>query len=125
MSSVIRPIQFSSLSTSWPRRCSGPARATGTKILDDDFSGWSLTLNGKLYGFLGRIQPYALFGMGGLVFDDKRGDDSGFLARLGGGLDFYLTDNIVLDFEAAYALPAGSIDDLQFATFGFGIQYRY
>lgn len=99
--------------------------STGDDTLDDDFSGWSLTLNGKLYGLLGRIQPYALFGMGGLVFDHKRGDDSAFVARLGGGVDFYLTDHVVFDVEASYAMPAGSLDDLQFATFGVGIQYRY
>jgi hypothetical protein len=93
--------------------------------VDDNFDGWSMTLNGKLYAFLGRVQPYGLFGMGGIAFDKKRGDDAAFLARLGGGIDFYLTDHVVIDFEAAYAMPAGSLDDLQFATFGLGIQYRY
>jgi opacity protein-like surface antigen len=100
-------------------------KATGTNLLNDDFSGWSLTLNGKLYGLLGRVQPYAVFGIGGLVFDDKHGPDHGFVARLGGGLDIYITDNVVFDFEIAYAMPAGNIDDFQFATFASGLQYRY
>lgn len=93
--------------------------------IDDDFNAWSMTLNGKLYGFLGRVQPYGLFGIGGIAFDDKRGANSAFLARLGGGIDLYLTDRVVLDFEVAYAMPAGALDDLQFATFALGVQYRY
>ena len=92
---------------------------------DDHFNGWSLTLNAKGYPLLGRIQPYALGGFGTLGFPEKRGPDFGFVARLGGGVDFYLSEALVLAVEAAYVLPAGSIDDYQFATFGVGIQYRY
>jgi opacity protein-like surface antigen len=99
--------------------------STGDNQIDDDFSGWSLTLNAKAYALLGRIQPYGVLGIGALVFDDKQGSNDGFLARLGGGLDFYLTESVVLDFEVAYALPTGSIDDFPFTTFAAGIQYRY
>jgi opacity protein-like surface antigen len=96
-----------------------------TTDVDDHFDGWSLTAGGKLYPFLGRVQPYALAGLGGLVFTEKQGDDSGFLARLGGGVDVYATDHVVFAFEIGYALPAGSIDDFQFVTFSAGIQYRF
>jgi len=99
--------------------------STGDDSIDDDFSGWTLTGNVKAYGLLGRIQPYAVLGLGALVFEHKQGSDSGFVARLGGGLDLYLTDSVVFDVEIAYALPTGSIDDLPFATFAAGIQYRY
>ena len=92
---------------------------------NDNFNGWSLTLNAKGYPLLGRIQPYGLAGFGTLGFPEKRGPDFGFVARLGGGVDFYLSEAWVLTGEAAYMLPAGSIDDYQFATFSFGIQYRY
>jgi opacity protein-like surface antigen len=99
--------------------------STGTNSIDDDFGGWTLTANVKAYGLLGRIQPYGVLGLGALVFDEKQGSDSAFAMRLGGGLDLYLTDSIVFDVEIAYVLPTGSIDDLPFATFGAGIQYRY
>ena len=99
--------------------------STGDNSIDDDFGGWTLTYNVKAYALLGRIQPYGVLGIGALVFDEKHGSDSGFVARLGGGLDLYLTDKIVFDFEIAYVLPTGSIDDLPFATFGAGIQFRY
>lgn len=93
---------------------------------DDKFDGWSMSLNAKAYGMLGAIQPYALFGAGGLVFTEKAGnDDAGFIARLGGGIDLYLTDHLVVEAEASYTLPAGDIEDFQFATFGGSIQYRF
>ena len=92
---------------------------------NDNFNGWSLTLNAKGYPLLGRIQPYALGGFGMLGFTEKRGPDFGFVARLGGGVDFYLSESVMLSLEGAYVLPAGSIDDYQFATFGADIQFRY
>jgi opacity protein-like surface antigen len=92
---------------------------------DDQFDGWSLTLNGKLYPLGGRFQPYVVAGVGGIVFTEKKGDDSGFLARMGGGLDFYVNDAFVIDLEIAYLFPAGSISELQFVTFAAGVQYRY
>ncbi len=92
---------------------------------NDSFDGWTLTANAKLYPLLGRIQPYGLAGIGGIVFNEKQGEDSGFVARLGGGVDFYLTDRLVLDLEVAYLFPASPISELQFATFAAGLQYRY
>ena len=100
-------------------------RAGALPGVNDKFDGWTMTLNGKLYPFLGRIQPYALAGLGGIVFDDKQGDDKGFVARMGGGLDFYVSDRFVLDLEIAYLFPGGSISEFQFATFSAGLQYRY
>lgn len=94
-------------------------------VVDDKFDGWSLTGNAKLYPLLGRIQPYGVVGLGALVFKEKRGDDAGFAARLGGGLDFYVTDRFVIDAEAVYLFPAGSISEFQLATFQAGVQYRY
>jgi opacity protein-like surface antigen len=92
---------------------------------NDNFDGWSTTLNAKAYGLLGAVQPYAVVGLGALVFKEKKGEDAGFLARMGGGVDLYLTDHIVVEAEVGYALPAGDLDDYQFVTFGGGIQYRF
>lgn len=97
-------------------------RASGD---NDHFNGWSLTGNFKGYPLIGRIQPYGLAGFGTLVFTEKRGEDLDFVTRLGGGVDVYISDAVVVDLEIAYVLPAGSLDDYQFATFGAGIQYRY
>jgi opacity protein-like surface antigen len=96
-----------------------------TSGFDDSFDGWSLMANSKLYPLGGRIQPYAVMGIGALVFTGKEGDDAGFAARMGGGIDFYVSDRFVIDLEMAYMFPTGSIADFQFATFGAGVQYRY
>jgi opacity protein-like surface antigen len=93
--------------------------------VDDKFDGWTMTANGKVYPVGGRIQPYLVAGIGALVFNEKQGDDSAFVARMGGGVDFYITDHFVIDVEMAYLFPAGSISEFQFATFSTGIQYRY
>lgn len=92
---------------------------------NDSFDGWSLLASVKGFPVIGRIQPYAVFGIGMLAFTEKRGSDFDFTTRMGGGIDFYISNSIVLDLEATYMLPAGSLDDFQFATFSAGIQYRY
>ncbi len=93
--------------------------------INDHFNGWSLTANAKGYPLLGRIQPYAVAGIGALVFNEKRGNDHGFVARMGGGIDVFISDAVVVDLEIVYMFPAGSLDDYQFTTFTAGIQYRY
>ena len=92
---------------------------------NDHFDGWSLTANAKGYPLLGRIQPYAVAGIGALVFNEKRGNDHGFVARMGGGIDVFISDTVVVDLEIVYVFPAGPLDDYQFTTFAAGIQYRY
>ena len=39
--------------------------------------------------------------------DTPQGDDVGFVARFGGGVDLYATENILVSLEAVYALSAG------------------
>ena len=91
----------------------------------DEFDGFGLTANAKFYAFLGRLQPYGVVGVGGLSFDNKKDDGSGFIARIGGGLDLYISDSFLIDAEIAYVFPGGSMSELQFATFAVGVQYRY
>jgi opacity protein-like surface antigen len=45
--------------------------------------------------------------------------------RLGGGLDYYLTENIVVSAEASYLMPTGKLDNLDYYSFGLGLQYRF
>ena len=90
---------------------------------------WAVTYNLKGYVLTGRAQPYAVVG-GGLFnvdIDSSVGseDEHGFSWRLGGGLDFYQTENIVLNLEALYYLPTGDVRDFDFVSVGFGVQYRF
>jgi opacity protein-like surface antigen len=45
--------------------------------------------------------------------------------RFGGGLDFYITENIVATAEGSYLMPTGSLDNLDYYQFGLGLQYRF
>ena len=96
----------------------------------------SLTLTADMKGYLliGRIQPYALAGLGfmHIDFEDKIGvpaafdfSDTFFAIRLGGGIDYYWTENIVLDVELGGILTVEDPYDLNQFTFAFGMQYRF
>ncbi|MBW2271729.1 MAG: porin family protein [Deltaproteobacteria bacterium] len=93
--------------------------------VNEFFGGWSLTGNAKLFALKGRVQPYAVLGLGALVLDREAGNDASFAARFGAGLDFYLNTHWVLDVELGYVLPTGSLSDFPILTIGAGAQYRF
>jgi opacity protein-like surface antigen len=97
----------------------------GEPTVKEFFGGWSLTGNAKLFALQGRIQPYAVLGLGALVLDREAGNDAAFAARFGAGLDFYLTPHWVLDTELGYVLPTGSLSDFPILAIGLGAQYRF
>jgi opacity protein-like surface antigen len=45
--------------------------------------------------------------------------------RIGGGLDFYLTESIVVSGEVSYLMPTGKLDNLDYYSIGLGLQYRF
>jgi opacity protein-like surface antigen len=94
-----------------------------------DIESWNLMWNVKGFPLTGRVQPYALFGMGVLYAEASGGgrsiDDEGFAVRVGGGMDFYATENIVLTGEVNFVQPTGDVDDLSYVTIGGGLQYRF
>jgi opacity protein-like surface antigen len=45
--------------------------------------------------------------------------------RFGGGLDFYITENVAMSAEVSYLMPTGQLDDLDYYSFGIGMQYRF
>ncbi len=53
----------------------------------------------------------------------ESGLDFGF--RAGGGIDFYLNEHLVLNWEATTVIPTGKLDTLNYYSFGWGIQYRF
>lgn len=90
---------------------------------------WIFTANGKGYLLTGRVQPYGLVGLGGMVsevdgggFSDTEGD---FAARLGGGVDIYITPNILGNLGVTYVIPTDDLDDFNFVSIGWGFGYRF
>jgi opacity protein-like surface antigen len=93
---------------------------------------WALTGNLKGFVLTGRIQPFVLVGIGVLhaKIEDTVGlgvseSESEFAARFGGGLDFYFTENIVGSAGVTYLLGTGDLDEIDYVSFGGGIQYRF
>ena len=95
---------------------------------------WAFTGNLKIFPIQTRLQPFVLVGVGALRqrMKDSLGfgyDESETVAagRFGGGLDFYLTDSVVLSLDATYLLPAGDLNgaDGDYVSIGWGAQYRF
>ena len=91
-----------------------------------------ITLNGRFYfPFMpiDRVQPFGLAGLGlfqttrtkGSI-QTQRGD---FTGRFGGGIDFYITKNWVIEGSGTYVLPTGEQNDQRYWSFGAGLQYRF
>ncbi|MCH2187077.1 porin family protein [Myxococcota bacterium] len=109
----------------------------------------TLTMNGKFYLPIPRIQPYLLAGIGLINYDFQSAplqsllrfgsNYTGFAVRAGGGLDAYITDHIVVFFEGTYLLNTdqptlpgtGStnrvkiLDQLNYASIAVGLAYRF
>lgn len=102
----------------------------GVKVIEADT--WTLTGDIKGYVFTKRFQPYVLAGLG--IMHTKQKDTLGlgftesteeFAVRLGGGIDYYLTENFVFEVELGGVLPSGDLKDLDLFTFAVGLQYRF
>lgn len=92
---------------------------TVSKSLD----AWALTGDMKLFMLPGRYQPFATVGIGYLEVDDEWD----FAARFGGGLDIYITENIVLNLDATYVIPTSDeeLNDADYVSVGWGFIYRF
>jgi hypothetical protein len=99
-----------------------------------DTAVWSAWLNMKGYPtapWTGLVQPYALFGIA-WMWERRTGpaingsdEDGAFAMRFGGGLDIYVTKNIVLTADGSWVMPTGGLEDLQHVTVGGAVQYRF
>lgn len=90
------------------------------------------TVNVKVFLPLGRFQPFALAGVGVADIEQQDGSDVSVwvseteaVGRFGGGADFYVTENVVLHFSLEYVLPAASLNDFDYMSYGAGLQYRF
>ena len=95
-----------------------------------EFETWTFTGNAKAYLLTSQVQPYALFGMGVMQVEvDLPGgftlQDEDFVVRVGGGIDVYASEYIVLSLEGVYVAPADDLNDFNYFSLGWGFLYRF
>ncbi len=118
-----------------------------------DLESLVMTTNVKGHLMTGRYQPFVLAGLGFMRMESKARDVTPnadattevcqpaltdpchapqasdrrveIAMRFGGGLDFYLTENVVFSAEGSYLMPTGKLDGLDYYTFSLGLQYRF
>ncbi len=57
--------------------------------------------------------------------DSRPFDDVDLAARLGGGVEVYLTDRLSLNVEGVYVRPSGQVEDYDYVSFSAGVLYRF
>jgi hypothetical protein len=99
-----------------------------------EIEGGNVTVNALAYlPFpMGRFEPYALVGLGGMWSSVRPVGETppgsccgGFVMKFGGGSDFYVTDDWALTVDVAYVLPVGSIENLQYVSLGWGARFHF
>jgi hypothetical protein len=95
------------------------------------FAAWANIKGYPTAPWTGLFQPYAMIGIGWMW--ERRGgpaisgvDENGaFASRFGGGVDLYVTKNIVVTAESAWVLPTGHLESLKQVQIGGALQYRF
>lgn len=105
----------------------------GVREIDLDLEGVTFTTNGKFHLLRGRVQPYALIGLGvsyleataSLGSRSVSGDDAAFAFRGGGGVDVHLTEHVLLAAEATYLLNTDALSSFDMVPILASVQYRF
>jgi opacity protein-like surface antigen len=112
--------------------------------------GGAITFNALAYLPLGRIQPHAIFGLGGSWMNLRttyavatvcspswgwywycRGayarlaDGGGFVIRGGAGVDFYVSEDWAITVDATYVKPFGTLESLPYVNMNWGIRFTF
>jgi opacity protein-like surface antigen len=121
------------------------AAEAGNSVLTGE--SWALTADARVYLLTGAIQPFLTAGAGwmwvetddensiragvsdGMVVlgtvDTGIGARNGFVSRVGGGVDFYLSDAFFLSAEATVVVPVGRVRDFDYVSVAWGFGYRF
>ena len=100
-----------------------------------EIESWVITLNFKVPLLTGQIQPFGLAGVGVMegktrpsaaVLGSYSKDEAlAFATRFGAGVDYYLTENVVLGADVTYLVPYGPLSDFDYVSIGWGVQVRF
>ena len=120
--------------------------AEGTAYLTVD--GGNGGVNARAYApWLGRLQPYALVGVAGQWARlrttyptgwvcspgfwwcqgtyTKLGNSGAFLAKFGGGGEFWVSEDMAIVVDGVFNLPTGDLKDLRSTSLTWGLVFRF
>lgn len=102
--------------------------------LDLEVDGYLVTVGPKFYPLTKSLQPFVGVGFGvirteiegtsssGVPVDDGSTDS---VFRIAGGIDYFLSENLVLNLEAAYISPGDGAEGLDFGNLSAGLSFRF
>jgi opacity protein-like surface antigen len=94
------------------------------------------TANAKGYLLTESIQPFALVGVGVMtgklrvsslvdLSPSETQRETGLVTRFGGGVDFYMTEELVLSVGADYVLPFDDVEAFDYISLNAGLLFRF
>jgi hypothetical protein len=96
-----------------------------------EVNGWAMGLNTKVYVLHGHFQPFVLAGINLLDMEttnsasaNAKKTDDGPAMRFGAGIDYYLTNKVVLTGDVGYMLGFGEVDGYDMLVMSLGFLYR-
>ena len=107
---------------------SGPVTCTGTGGASNYYSAWQISGGGRVYLTDSLVQPFVLSHVGFIQTRDRGGGrsckGSGFMTRLGGGVEVFVSNAVAVSLLGAYVLPVtGGARDHDYVSIGFGLTW--
>jgi hypothetical protein len=107
-----------------------PSEPISVSNMRSDLSTWWLGADAKAFPFTGRVQPFALLGLGlqrttTVIRGGYTRGLTGGAWRFGGGIDIYLTPKIAIEAALFYQLAMGPTAGDDFTNLTFSILYRF
>lgn len=90
-----------------------------------DLEVWAASANLKWIFPLGRLEPYVVGGLGGLVAEAGSSDESDFLLRGGLGLQLHVTRNLVGVLEGTYVSGVEKLSEIAYGSVSLGLQVQF
>jgi opacity protein-like surface antigen len=93
-------------------------------------ANWMYYVDMKIFVLTGRTQPFVLLGMGAYHLDYLLPTVGGrdwtvFAPRVGGGLEYYFTEQVALTTEVNYVLATSKLNGRDRVALSIGLFYRF
>ncbi len=101
---------------------------------DGDGEYIAATVNAKFFPLAtlvpGRVEPFVFVGAGaGRIRVSISGrssiDEVAFLTRAGGGVDFYIVEDLAIQVSASFVQPTQDLNNYSYTSTMIGLQYRF